>query len=188
MKRQLVAVAFVMPVVICGCSSIPTGPSVAVMPAPGKPFDLFVAEERECRQFAQQSIGTTANQAATESAVKSAAVGTAIGAAAGALAGGHEGAGSGAAFGLLAGAVIGSDESQYSGNEAQRRYDIAYEQCMYAKGNQLPQGNSRPRVIYSMPPAPSGASGPVYYPPASSAPPASSGPVYYPPAPVPSGQ
>jgi hypothetical protein len=32
-------------------------PSVAVMPAPGKPFDVFVAEEPVCRQFAHQFIG-----------------------------------------------------------------------------------------------------------------------------------
>ncbi|MGA8147960.1 MAG: YMGG-like glycine zipper-containing protein [Gallionellaceae bacterium] len=111
------------------------------MPAPGKPFDLFVAEDRECRQFAQQSIGMSPSQAATESAVKSVAVGTAIGAAAGALAGGHEGAGSGAAVGMVGGAAIGSSAANYSGHEAQRRYDIAYEQCMYAKGNQLPQAS-----------------------------------------------
>jgi hypothetical protein len=153
MRRSIFAITFLG--VLAGCASIPNGPSVAVMPAPGKPFDLFVAEDRECRQFAQQSIGMSPNQTATDSAVRSAAVGTAIGAAAGALAGGHEGAGSGAAFGMLAGAAIGSDEAQYSGYDAQRRYDIAYEQCMYAKGNQLPHAYTyRPRTMYSQPPAP----------------------------------
>jgi hypothetical protein len=111
--------------VFSGCANIPNGPSVAVMPAPGKPFDLFVAEDRECRQFAQQSIGTTANQDA-----------------------------------------MGSDASRYSGNEAQRRYDIAYEQCMYAKGNQLPQSSAYlPRGNYSQPPAQPAAPVPSYNPP-----------------------
>jgi len=163
MRYSIFAAAFLG--ILAGCASIPNGPSVAVMPAPGKPFDLFVAEDRECRQFAQQSIGTSASQAATDAEVKSIAIGTAIGAVAGAIGGGHEGAGTGAAIGLLSGAAIGSGEAHYSGYEAQRRYDIAYEQCMYAKGNQLPQASRyQPRIIYSQPPAPP-APAPSYYPP-----------------------
>ena len=153
MRRSIFAVTFIG--FLAGCATVPDGPSVAVMPAPGKPFDLFVAEDRECRQFAQQSIGTAASQAATESAEKSIAVGTALGAVAGVLGGGGQsGAGSGAAIGMLGGAAMGSDASRYSGNESQRRYDIAYEQCMYAKGNQIPNSSGyQPRIIYSRPPA-----------------------------------
>jgi hypothetical protein len=147
--------------ILAGCAAtMPDGPSIVVMPAPGKPFEVFVAEERECRQYAQQSIGISANQASTDAAVKSIAAGAVIGAAAGALGGGHQGAGTGAAVGMLGGAAIGSDQARYSGYEAQRRYDIAYAQCMYAKGNQLPQAAGyQPRVIYSQPPAQ------PYYPP-----------------------
>lgn len=154
MRRSILSVTILG--VLAGCTTIPDGPSIAVMPAPGKPFDLFVAEDRECRQFAQQSIGTSASQAATESAEKSIAVGTALGAVAGVLGGGGQrGAGSGAAIGMLGGAAMGSDASTYSGNEAQRRYDIAYQQCMYAKGNQIPHSSAyQPRIIYSQPPAP----------------------------------
>lgn len=153
MRRSILAVTFF--VVLAGCATVPDGPSVAVMPAPGKPFDLFVAEDKECRQFAQQSIGTSASQAATESAEKSITAGTALGAVAGVLGGGgQQGAGSGAAIGMLGGAAMGSNASRYSRNESQRRYDIAYEQCMYAKGNQIPQSSAyRPRVIYSQPQA-----------------------------------
>ncbi len=163
MRHSIFSVAFLG--VLAGCASIPNGPSVAVMPAPGKSFEQFNAEDNVCRQFAQNSIGTSASQSATDAEVKSIAVGTAIGAAAGALGGGHQGAGSGAAVGMFGGAAIGSGEAQYSGREAQRRYDIAYEQCMYAKGNQLPQGGYyQPRVIYSQPPVPP-APAPSYYPP-----------------------
>ena len=179
--RYSIFVAVFM-IILAGCTAtMPNGPSVAVMPAQGKPFELFVAEDRQCRQFAQESIGMTANQAATESEIKSIAAGTAIGAVAGAIGGGHEGAGTGAAFGMLTGAAIGSGEAHYSGHEAQRRYDISYEQCMYAKGNLLPQAY-QPRVIYSQPPAQS------YYPPPP--PPNASTPSYYPPPPPPppSGQ
>lgn len=155
MRKPLIALSAVA--ALAGCAAtLPSGPSIAVMPAAGKPFEVFVAEDRECRQFAQQSIGTSASDAANEAQVKSLAVGTAIGAAAGALVGGHDSAGSGAAVGMLAGAATGSGEARYSGYEAQRRYDIAYEQCMYAKGNQLPQASAyQPRVLVT-PPAPSG--------------------------------
>ncbi len=195
MRYSIFAVTFIgVPCigVLAGCvATMPNGPSVAVMPAVGKPFELFVAEDRQCRQFAQQSIGMSANQAATESEMKNIAAGTAIGAVAGAAAGGHEGAGAGAAMGLLTGAAIGSGEAQYSGHEAQRRYDISYEQCMYAKGNQLPQAPQyQPRIIYSQPPA-----SPYYPPPPPPAPAASypsappPAPSYYPPPPPPpSGQ
>ena len=46
------------------------------------------------------------------------------------------------------------------GSEAQRRYDIAYQQCMYAKGNQLPGSAYRyratplPPQAYPYPPPP----------------------------------
>jgi hypothetical protein len=166
MRYSILAVACLG--ILAGCASVPNGPSVAVMPAPGKSFDQFVAEDNMCRQFAQNSIGTSSSQAATDSEIKSIAVGTAIGALAGAIGGGHQGAGSGAAVGMLGGAAMGSDEARYSGHETQRRYDIAYEQCMYAKGNQLPQASFyRPQVIYVQPPAPA----PSYYPPPPPPPP-----------------
>lgn len=31
---------------LAGCASLPDGPRVAVMPAPNKPFDVFVADDR----------------------------------------------------------------------------------------------------------------------------------------------
>jgi len=140
---------------LAGCASLPpSGPSVAVMPAPGKSFEQFNVEDNVCRQFAQKSIGTSAGQAGTDAEVKSVAAGTALGAVAGALVGGHQGAGIGAAFGMLNGAVIGTGQAGYSAREFQRRYDIAYEQCMYAKGNQLPQASYyRPQVSYVQQPA-----------------------------------
>jgi uncharacterized protein YcfJ len=108
------------------------------MPAPGKPFDVFMAEEHLCRQYAEQSIGSSPNEVASNNAVETAAAGVAIGTVVGALAGGREGAPIGAAVGLVAGSSAGSNEAAYASRDAQRRYDIAYEQCMYAKGNQVP--------------------------------------------------
>ena len=137
--------------VFSGCASAPTGPRVAVMPAPGKPFELFVSEDRLCRSFAQQSIGESRDETAARNFAGAAAVGAAVGAAAGALSGGQSGAGSGAAVGLVAGSMVGAGQGSNSSWDAQRRYDIAYEQCMYAKGNQLPGTRLQP---YYPPPAP----------------------------------
>ena len=63
---------------------------------------------------------------------------TIVGAAIGAAAGGHHGTGPGAALGGAVGAGHGSVLAQDEAGSAQRRYDIAYLQCMYANGNAVP--------------------------------------------------
>jgi len=143
----------VIAVALAGCVSVPTGPRVAVMPAQGKPFEVFAAEEQLCRRYAGESIGITADEAAGRNLAGAAATGALIGAAAGALAGGSKGAGTGAAVGLVTGSAVGSGQSAYASGDAQRRYDIAYMQCMYAKGNQVP-GYPAPSYV---PPPPPGA-------------------------------
>ena len=144
-------------VALAGCASMPQGPNVRVFPPPGKPFEVFVGDDQYCRGYAQQSLGGAA-EAANAAAVGTAVVGTAIGAAAGALIGGHNGAGAGAGMGLVMGSAIGAGDSSRSGWSLQRRYDYAYQQCMYAKGNLLP---GQPAPYYGMPPAPP----PTYAPP-----------------------
>ncbi len=129
-------IIFSIAVFLAGCASAPIGPRVAVMPAPGKPYEVFVAEDQLCRHYAAQSIGAEPGDYAAKSFVGSAVVGTAIGAAAGAMSGGHEG--SGAATGLVIGSMAGAGQGAYAGQDAQMRYDLTYEQCMYAKGNQVP--------------------------------------------------
>lgn len=154
-------------VLLSACVSVPTGPGVLVLPGSGKNFDQFRADDFECRQFAQlQSGGATAEQAATDSGVKSAAIGTAIGALAGAIIGGQSGAATGAGTGLILGSLAGTGTAQASAYTMQHRYDIGYQQCMYAKGHQVPVSgrfdNSRrasgaytaPAPVYSTPPPP----------------------------------
>lgn len=126
-------------VALAGCATAPVGPRVAVMPAPGKPFELFAQEDQTCRYYAAQSANPAGNDVAAQNLAGNAVVGTAIGATIGALAGGnHRGAGVGAAAGLLAGSMAGSSQGAYAARDAQRLYDIAYQQCMYSKGNQVP--------------------------------------------------
>ncbi len=146
------------------CTTIPIGPSVMALPGTGKNFDQFRADDALCRQYALDQVGgATANETAVESGVKSAAAGAAVGALAGAAMGGHQGAGVGAGMGLLVGSAAGANAGHSSGYGSQRRYDNAYVQCMYAKGERVPvsvQLSESPRS-YAPPPAPAGA----YVPP-----------------------
>src|SRR5574337_1476033 len=144
---------------LSACATIPTGPSVMVLPGTGKPFEEFQADDAVCRQWAQQQAGTKPEDAAVHSTAKGAAVGTLAGAGLGAAIGaasGNPGTGAaiGAGGGLVGGTAIGASAGRASGGTAQRRYDIAYQQCMYAKGNQIPGvvPASRPRSAPQPPP------------------------------------
>jgi hypothetical protein len=137
-----------------------------VLPGTGKSFEQFRIDDALCRQFAYEQVGgVTAQQAAQKGAVSSAVIGTALGAAAGAVIGSASGdAGAGAAIGAGSGLIIGSaagtgyaTESYY---EAQQRYDYAYIQCMYAKGNKIPVYGGYISQPSSAPPPP-----PPGYPP-----------------------
>jgi hypothetical protein len=156
-------------VVLSGCATMPTGPTVTVMPGPGKPFEVFMADDTVCRQWAQQSIGgaspsETANQNTATGAIVGTLVGAGMGAAIGAATGNAGAAGAGAAIGggvgLLGGTSMGSNAGAASEYQLQRRYDIAYQQCMYAKGNQVPGVVRQPaRAAYAPPPPPPSYSG-----------------------------
>jgi hypothetical protein len=144
MRRLLIVSFFIAVSSLVGCATIPTGPSVMSLPGSGKSFDQFRIDEAVCRQFAyEQTGGVTSQLAAQDAAVKSGVVGTVLGAAAGAAIGsasGDMGAGAaiGAGTGLILGSASGSGYAATSSYEAQRRYDHAYLQCMYAKGNRIP--------------------------------------------------
>ncbi len=101
---------------LSACLGLPTEPGVLVLPAVGKPMDVFQAEEGACRTYAQQQLGGAAAPAA-------------------------------------------------SVRWPQERYDIAYVQCMYAKGNTVPgvlvaPGSSVPPPPPGTPPPPSPGAAP----------------------------
>jgi hypothetical protein len=134
---------------LAGCATLPVGPSVVVLPAPGKPWEVFVEDDAVCRLDAAQQAGLTQPQIVEQSAVRSAVLGTLLGGVAGAAAGAAFGAAAGdaalgAAAGAGAGLVMGTAVGAPAGygygapRGLQWRYDIAYQQCMYAKGNQVP--------------------------------------------------
>ena len=164
-------------VVMGGCATIPVGPSVMVMPGPGKPFEAFQLDDNACRQWAGQQIGVSPEEAANKTRAGGAVLGTLAGAAVGAAVGaayGNAGAGAaiGAGSGLLVGTAAGSAQADATRWELQRRCDIAYQQCMFAKGNRPPGYVERPARVYPPPPPPPGyIQGPPMSPPPNAYPP-----------------
>lgn len=163
---------------LCGCATIPSGPSVMVLPNYGKSFEVFQSEDLSCRNWAALQTGVTPGDAVNRNLVGGAAIGSLMGAGLGAAIGaatGNAGAGAaiGAATGLIGGTSTASGPAYASGWEFQRRYDIAYQQCMYAKGNQLPgvtQASKR-SFVPPPPPPPGFYSNPSYPPPGIPPPP-----------------
>ncbi len=154
MKHSHASSALVSVLILGGCASMPTGPSLMALPGSSKTFDQFRFDDAECQRYALQQIGgTTAQNAANESATRSAVIGTAIGAVAGAAIGGKSGAGVGAGTGLVVGSIAGSDTGQRSGFGTQRQYDNAYVQCMYARGHKVPVSAEMARSLQQAPSA-----------------------------------
>jgi len=180
--KRFMPVMFV--ILIAGCVTVPTGPSVRVFPTPGKPYDLFLAEDSFCRRNAEREIGMLPQEVADQNTATGAIIGTAVGTGLGAAIGaasGNAGAGAviGGVSGLLVGSASGSDAGRLEGREAQRRYDTAYLQCMYAHGNQVSNPGQRyyrrRTVIMSPPPSDYDYAPPDYrspYPPPNTPPPA----------------
>ena len=112
MTRRLYLLLCLTLAVAGACASVPTGPTVGVLPAPGKTFEAFQTDDAVCRQWAQHLIGASPGEIASRSTA--------------------------------------------GGLSLQSSYDIAYEQCMYAKGNQV-RGYPAPVPVYapSAPPPPS---------------------------------
>jgi hypothetical protein len=187
---RIVAGAVAIALVVSGCATIPSGPSVMVLPGSTKNFEQFQMDDGLCRQWASQQTGTTNNQATADSTVRGAAIGTLLGAAAGAALGAAAGnpalgAAAGAGAGLLGGTAVGASRGDAYAGSLQRQYDQAYVQCMYAKGNQVPvaRGSRAQQPTYSPPPPP-----PPPPPAASPVPPGTPPPPPGPPPPPPPGR
>jgi uncharacterized protein YcfJ len=166
-KIKTAAAGLAAAALLNACASPPMGPTVAVMPAAGKPFELFQTDDAACRQWADQATRGQA-EATNNRAVGTAVIGTVLGAGLGAAIGGGRGAGIGAASGAVLGTGFGANKSQWSQLGIQQQYNVAYEQCMYARGNQVPgyqQVQGAPIA-----PTPPGAAPPLPPPPPRSEP------------------
>jgi hypothetical protein len=127
---------------LAGCAQTPLGPTVQVMPGPGKSFDAFQFDNSSCKGFAADQVKGQA-EAANQRAVGAAALTTVLGAGLGAAVGGGwgnagQGAAIGAAGGAATGTAVGADMSSNDQVNIQVQYDNAFSQCMYAKGELVP--------------------------------------------------
>jgi hypothetical protein len=89
MKVRMVLAAIAL--AVSACATPPLGPTVGVMPAPGKPFSEFQDDDANCRNFANSQVAGAPEQA-NVNLVGSAVVGTLLGAALGAAIGRGPGA------------------------------------------------------------------------------------------------
>ena len=137
-------------ILLGACATAPLGPTVQVMPPPNKPFDVFQADDAACRQYAVGLVQPAVDQANQQQAA-AIIIGAALGAALGAAAGGGNGAGLGAAAGSIVGTGAGADNTAWAQMTIQQRYDIAYAQCMYSRGAQVPGFTA---LRYNLPPPP----------------------------------
>jgi len=139
---------------LAGCAQTPMGPTVQVMPGPGKSFDAFQYDQIGCKQFAEQTVAGQA-QNANNRAVGAAAIGPVPGAGLGAAIGGGRGAAIGAGSGAIAGTGVGMSSSANEQYSIQQQYDNAFAQCMYAKGDMVP--GYGPMMVQAPPPPPFGS-------------------------------
>jgi hypothetical protein len=160
---------------LTACATV-RGPSVMVLPGSGKSFEEFQGDDAVCQQWAYQQTGITPQRTQASHVVRGAAVGTAAGAAAGAAIGAAAGspatgAAAGAGVGAVGGTTVGASSGYAAASSKQSRFDIAYVQCMYAKGNQVPLPRGARPPSATAPPAPPSSTAPPPPPPGSPPPP-----------------
>lgn len=123
---------------LAACGSAPIGPTVTVLPGRDRSFEQFARDDAQCRAYAAHSAGIPGHEAEARTVASTMAAGAAIGALAGAVVGGHHDAATGAVAGAAVGAAVAAGDRRAAAADTQRRYDIAYQQCMHAKGHQVP--------------------------------------------------
>lgn len=157
MNKHFLLLMLPAALVLGGCVSVPTSPTVVVLPGPQKTQEQFQNDGMACQQLAY-TVLAPAGEAAVNNAAANAAVGTFLGAAAGAIIGSvtgqaGQGAAIGAGTGLLYGSAAGGNAAYMSNLQMQQQYNATYMQCMFARGNQVPgQVVSRRQPVYSYPP------------------------------------
>jgi hypothetical protein len=139
-----------------GCATQPLGPTVPAMPPQGKSMDAFQQDENYCEQYAGDRAAGRVKQA-EDNELRNGVIGAALGAGIGALAGNTKGA---IAGGLIGGTLGGASGAGWDQAHIQRTYDIAYAQCMKARGNEVGfRPHRRYRPDYAPPPPPPPAPG-----------------------------
>ncbi len=143
--RSIVTVSVLgAPLVLAACAvAPPSGPTVMALPGQGRSLTAFQQDDVSCRGYAGMRTNyQQPGQAGANGAIGGAGIGTALGAAAGAALGaigGNAGAGAaiGGATGLIGGTSVGANNAAAGEFDLQTRYNIAYTQCMYARGDSV---------------------------------------------------
>ena len=135
--RNAIPVSVSVLLLLGACATQPTGPAVTVMPSPNKPFAVFQADQTMCKQHADSQVAGGALQANTQQ-ILTTAISTVLTGGLGAAISGARGAGIGAGIGALGGTAVGAGPAGRAQDSLQQRYDSAYAQCMYSRGNQVP--------------------------------------------------
>lgn len=165
MRLSTSLTAIIVPVLLLSaCTQPPMGPTVQVLPQPGKPLDVFSGDNLLCQQYASDQVRGGA-EAANNRQAGTAVIGTVLGAALGAAVGGGRGAAIGAAYGAGGGAIIGADHARHEQYTLQQRYNMSYAACMYSKGNQIPVAVPGWAPAGYAPPPPGYGQPPGYPPP-----------------------
>ena len=120
---------------LAGCYAMPAGPTVTALPGDAKSPDEFRTNDRDCRQYAFAQADVVASASADHAGRATGGVrGTAVSTAADTA---GDGRGPTVAGGRPGSVIDGIDSAQFAGYGLQRRYNRAYVQCMYLKGNNV---------------------------------------------------
>lgn len=132
-RHTIAALAFLL---LAGCATAPIGPHVSVMPAKGKSLEQFKADDKVCKDFAQAEVGDDVEKSSGMNTLMDMAIGGAVGALGGQMIGHNtKGTVAGAGIGMAAGLATGAYQANKASDDAQIRYDNAYQQCMHTKGH-----------------------------------------------------
>ena len=135
-RHQRPYIALLLSALLVGCVTAPVGPHVAVMPAKGKTLEQFKADDQTCKAYAQAQVGDDLEKNSAMNTLMDMAIGGAVGALGGQMVGHNtKGTVAGAGIGMAAGLAAGAYQANKASDDAQIRYDNAYQECMHVKGH-----------------------------------------------------
>lgn len=133
---QNIGCLFFFSALLAGCATAPAGPHVSVMPAKGKTLEQFKVDDQICKDYAQAQIGDDLEKNSAMNTLMDMAVGGAVGALGGQAIGHNtKGTVAGAGIGMAMGLATGAYQANKASEDAQIRYDNAYQECMHTKGH-----------------------------------------------------
>jgi hypothetical protein len=127
------AAAMAVVTLLTGCAVAPLEPTVAATPPSKKSPEAFQEDQEVCQAYANQQVSDyTDNPPLTLAFVM---VGVILLPGLGWAWAGERGIIGGGVLGAGGGTALGMSEEERARQNAQGRYDLAYQQCMYVEGN-----------------------------------------------------